>query len=300
VVKITGENFLSDYVRRSFNRSQSKRTAAKTKTKAPTPTPSYTGPLAQFASPEGFGAGSFMRARAAGFTDAQIKSEVDALRSQGMNIGQRVDIGLNPTTYGNEMAQRGAAEGGFTDAGSESRYGMRAVFLPEGSTAGGGKGVVWASGPMTDEQIYNMFAGKPREEYVLPASVNAPDQPYRAPSGTPYVDVTASPSEQARMAAGNFRLGTAPSTSSAAPTTSKQPAARTQKDSLTAQRMAARAGQIAERRGITEKAAGKVVDRRVQQRAAQIAGRRADLSKAQTQRRAQNQLFGQGKGQKQR
>jgi hypothetical protein len=30
VAKITGENFLSDYVRRSFNRSQNKRTAAKT------------------------------------------------------------------------------------------------------------------------------------------------------------------------------------------------------------------------------------------------------------------------------
>lgn len=185
------------------------------------PTGGYTGSLAQFASSEGFGAGAFNRARAAGFTDEQIKNELESLRKQGMKIGQRVDVALNPTTYGNEMAQRGAS-GGFSDSGSGANYGQRAVFLPEGSTAGGGKGVVWASGPMTDEQIYNMFAGKPREDYVLPASVNTPDQPYRAPAGTPYIDPSASPSDQAKMAAGTFNVK-APT--AAAPTPSSAPTA---------------------------------------------------------------------------
>jgi hypothetical protein len=162
--------------------------------------PQYTGALAQYAAPEGFGAGAYMRAQAAGLTDAEIRAGVENLRQQGMKIGERVNIATNPQTYGNEMAQRGAAEGGFSDAGSGLTYGMRPVFLPEGSTVGGGKGVVWASGPMTNQQILNMFAGKPRESYVLPASTQAPDLGYRAPAGTPYVDVSASPSAQSMQA----------------------------------------------------------------------------------------------------
>jgi hypothetical protein len=199
-------------------RQQATKPSVKPTTATPTaaPTGGYTGALAQFAAPEGFGAGAFNRARAAGYTDEQIKSQLESLRQQGMKIGQRVDVALSPGTYGNEMAQRGAA-GGFTDFGSGAKYGQRAVFLPEGSTAGGGKGVVWASGPMTDQQIYNMFAGKPREDYVLPASVNPPDQPYRAPAGTPYIDPNASPSDQARMAAGTFNVQ-APTAATAAPT----------------------------------------------------------------------------------
>jgi len=166
--------------------------------------PTYNSQLAQYASAEGFGAGAFNRARAAGFTDAQIKTEVESLRGQGMKIGDRVNIALNPATYGNDMAIRGATEGGFMDMGSGSRYGMRAVMLPEGVTAGGGKGVVWAAGPMTDEQIINQLSGKPRESYVLPAGVNAPGEAYRGPAGTSYIDPSASAADQARMAAGTY------------------------------------------------------------------------------------------------
>lgn len=162
--------------------------------------PQYTGALAQYAAPEGFGAGAYMRAQAAGLTEPEIKAGIEQLRQQGMKIGERVETAISPQTYGNDMAQRGAAAGGFSDFGSGLTYGMRPVFLPEGSTVGGGKGVVWASGPMTNQQILNMFAGQPRESYVLPASTQAPTLGYKAPAGTPYVDVSASPSEQAKQA----------------------------------------------------------------------------------------------------
>lgn len=205
-------------------RQERRETRAAAPQRAQQSTPlAYTGQLAQFATPEGFGAGAFMRARAAGLTDADIKSGVEDLRRQGSAIGERVNVALNPAQYGNEMAVRGAAAGGFVDTGSNTSYGMRAVFLPEGSTAGGGKGVVWASGPMTDEQIYNMYAGKSRESYVLPAGVNAPGEAYRAPAGVPYIDPSASPSEQARMAAGTFRLG-APAASQTASVQAPAPA----------------------------------------------------------------------------
>lgn len=178
--------------------------------------PAYNSQLAQYASPEGFGAGAFTKARAAGFTDAQIKAEVESLRGQGMKIGERVNIALNPATYGNDMAVRGATEGGFSDMGSDTKYGMRAVMLPEGVTAGGGKGVVWASGPMTDQQIINQLSGKPRESYVLPAGINAPGEAYRGPAGTSYIDPSASAADQARMAAGTYGSGTPTSTTSTA------------------------------------------------------------------------------------
>ncbi len=169
-------------------------------------TPSYTGSLAQYAAPEGFGAGAFLRAREAGFSDTDIKSGVEELRKQGMAIGQRVDIALNPQTYGNEMAQRGAAQGGFSDMGSGQQYGMRAVFLPQGSTVGGGKGVVWAAGPGTDQQIINMLTNQPRETWVGPASTAAPDQPYTPPAGWSYVNPASTASEQAKQAVAGLSI----------------------------------------------------------------------------------------------
>lgn len=172
--------------------------------------PVYSGPLAQFASPEGFGAAAFMRARSTGLTDAEIKSGVETLRQQGMPIGQRVDIALNPAIYGNPLAQRSEID----------NYSMRAVFLPEGSTAGGGKGVVWAAGPGTDQQIYNMFAGKPREDWVLPPSVNSGGE-YLPPAGVNYIDRNLSPSEEMKAATAGFDafgdLSLSPNTSAASP-----------------------------------------------------------------------------------
>lgn len=170
-------------------------------------TPSYTGTLAQFAAPEGFGAGAAMRARAAGFSDEQIKAGVEELRGQGMAIGKRVDIGLNPQQYGNVEAVRGAQQGGFVDAGSGQKYGMRAIYLPEDlKNVGGGLGVVWAAGPGTDQQIIDMYRGKPRESWVLPASTSAPDMPYTAPAGVNYINPLTSASEQAKQAVAGFQF----------------------------------------------------------------------------------------------
>jgi hypothetical protein len=142
--------------------------------------------ILSFAAPGGFGAGAFNRARQAGYTDLQIKQ---ALAGSDLKIGQRVNYALNPETYGNDMAQRGAREGGFTDAGSGAKYGMRAVMLPDDlKDIGGGLGNVWAAGPMTDEQIINMYRNGPRSSWALPASVDAPGKPYKAPAGTPYME----------------------------------------------------------------------------------------------------------------
>ena len=187
-------------------------------------TPSYTGELAQYAAPGGFGAGAAMRARAAGLSDAQIKAGVEDLRSQGMAIGKRVDIGLNPIQYGNDMAVRGAQQGGFTDMGSGQRYGMRAIYLPDDlKHIGGGLGVVWAAGPGTDQQIIDMYRGKPRESWVLPASTNTPDMPYAAPAGVPYINPLSSPSEQAKQAVGGYEFfGGAPTAAQLQPSTTTQ------------------------------------------------------------------------------
>lgn len=169
--------------------------------------PTYTGELAQFAAPGGFGAGAALRARAAGFSEEQIKAGVEQLRNQGMAIGKRVDIGLNPLEYGNDMAIRGAQEGGFTDAGSGQKYGMRAIYLPEDlKNVGGGLGVVWASGPGTDQQIIDMFRGKPRESWVLPPSTSAPDATYTAPAGVSYINPLTSAAEQARQAVAGLEI----------------------------------------------------------------------------------------------
>ena len=163
-------------------------------------TPSYTGTLAQYAAPGGFGAGAVLRAREAGLTDTDIKSGVEELRKQGMSIGQRVDTALNPQIYGGDLAKQGAAEGGFSDAGSGQKYEMRSVFLPQGSTVGGGKGVVWAAGPMTDQQIINALTNKPRDTWVLPENTASAGQPYTPPAGWSYINPTSSSAEQARQA----------------------------------------------------------------------------------------------------
>lgn len=187
-------------------------------------TPSYTGELAQYAAPEGFGAGAAMRARAAGLSDEQIKAGVEELRSQGMAIGKRVDIGLNPQQYGNEMAVRGSQQGGFVDAGSGQRYGMRAIYLPEDlKNVGGGLGVVWAAGPGTDQQIINMYRGKPRESWVLPASTSAPGMPYTAPTGVNYINPLSTASEQAKQAVAGYEFfGGAPTAAQLQPSTTTQ------------------------------------------------------------------------------
>lgn len=187
-------------------------------------TPSYTGALAQYAAPEGFGAGAAMRARAAGLSDAEIKAGVEELRSQGVAIGKRVDIGLNPQQYGNVEAVRGAQQGGFTDAGSGQQYGMRAIYLPEDlKHVGGGLGVVWAAGPGTDQQIIDMYRGKPRESWVLPASTSAPDMPYTAPTGVNYINPLSTASEQAKQAVAGYEFfGGAPTAAQLQPSTTTQ------------------------------------------------------------------------------
>ena len=208
----------------------------------PAAKPAYTGSLAQFAAPEGFGAGAAMRARAAGFSEEQIKAGVEELRGQGMAIGKRVDIGLNPQQYGNVEAVRGAQQGGFVDAGSGQKYGMRAIYLPEDlKHIGGGLGVVWAAGPGTDQQIIDMYRGKPRESWVLPASTSAPDQPYTPPAGVNAINPLASPSEQAKQAVQGYQffggaptaaqLKVSPTAQSAATTTKETPAQTKPKES---------------------------------------------------------------------
>jgi len=155
--------------------------------------PSYLGPLAQFASPDGFGAAAFMRARNTGLTDREIKGFVDDVRRQGMQIGERVNVALDPATYGSDLANRPEID----------KYISRAVFLPKGSSAGGAQNVVWAAGPMTDQQIYNFFGDKPREDWVLPPSVNK-EGDYQAPEGVNYIDRRASAADQMRAAAAGF------------------------------------------------------------------------------------------------
>lgn len=166
---------------------------------APT-APTYTGSLAQYAAPEGFGAGAYMRAQQAGLTEAQIKAGVEELRGQGMKIGARVETAL--------QGPGGAfASGSSTDYGSGGSYGFRPIFMPGQEGVGEqGKGVFFAAGPMTNQQVINMLQGKPRESYVLPASVNAPSQGYKAPTGTSFVDVSASASDQARQAVAGLEI----------------------------------------------------------------------------------------------
>jgi hypothetical protein len=164
-----------------------------------------------------------MRAQAAGMTDAEIKAGVEQLRQQGMKIGERVETAIT-------------GPGSSTDFGSGATYSSRAVFLPEGSTAGGGKGVVWASGPMTNQQVLNMFAGQPRESYILPAGIQEPGMPYRAPSGTSFVDPTASAAEQARQATAGLSIPMLP----AAPAPAAKRPVRFAKAKRQAQRAQAR------------------------------------------------------------
>lgn len=163
-------------------------------------TPTYTGSLAQYAAPGGFGAGAYMRAQEAGLTEPEIRQGVEELRRQGMPIGARVETAV--------QGPGGAfSSGSSMDAGSEMSYGFRPVFMPGQEGVGErGKGVFFAAGPMTNQQVINMLQGKPRESYVLPASTRSPQEGYRAPAGTPYVDVTASPAEQARQAVAGLNI----------------------------------------------------------------------------------------------
>lgn len=162
-------------------------------------TPTYTGSLAQYAAPEGFGAGAYMRAQQAGLTESQIKSGVEELRGQGMKIGARVETAL--------QGPGGAWGGSSTDYGSGLSYNFRPIFMPGQEGVGAqGKGVFFAAGPMTNQQVINMLQGKPRESYVLPASVNAPSQGYKAPTGTSFVDVSASAADQARQAVAGLEI----------------------------------------------------------------------------------------------
>lgn len=166
--------------------------------------PTYTGALAQYAAPEGFGAGAYMRAQQAGLTEEQIRAGVEELRNQGLKIGARVETAVQ-------------GPGSFTDYGSGAQYGSRAIFMPGQEGVGtAGKGVFWAAGPMTNQQVVNMLSGQARESYVLPASLNDPSQPYRAPSGTPFVDVTASQAEQMRQAVEGLNIPQLPMVPTAA------------------------------------------------------------------------------------
>jgi hypothetical protein len=153
-------------------------------------TPSYTGALAQYAAPGGFGAGAYMRAQEAGLTEPEIRAGVEELRKQGMDIGARVETAIKGP--GGQFAG-----GTATDFGSGMNYAFRPVFMPGQEGVGeAGKGVFFAGGPMTSQQVINMLQGKPRETWVLPASTRAPEEGYRAPEGTSYVDVTATPAQQ--------------------------------------------------------------------------------------------------------
>lgn len=153
-------------------------------------TPSYTGALAQYAAPEGFGAGAYMRAQEAGLTEPEIRAGVEELRKQGVPIGARVETAIKGP--GGQFAG-----GTSTDFGSGMSYAFRPVFMPGQEGVGeAGKGVFFAAGPGTAQQVINMLQGKPRESWVLPASTRTPQEGYRAPEGTPYVDVTATPAQQ--------------------------------------------------------------------------------------------------------
>ena len=152
-------------------------------------TPSYTGALAQYAAPGGFGAGAYMRAQEAGLTEPEIRAGVEELRKQGMDIGARVETAIK--------GPGGQWGGSSTDFGSGMNYAFRPIFMPGQEGVGEqGKGVFFGAGPMTSQQIINMLQGKPRETWVLPASTRAPEEGYRAPEGTSYVDVTATPAQQ--------------------------------------------------------------------------------------------------------
>lgn len=181
-------------------RQAANRPAARTQRPAAPAAPTYTGALAQYAAPEGFGAGAYMRAQQAGLTEAQIKSGVEELRGQGMKIGARVETAL--------QGPGGAfASGSSTDYGSGGSYGFRPIFMPGQEGVGEqGKGVFFAAGPMTNQQVINMLLGKARESYVLPASLNAPSLGYKAPAGTSYVDVSATPAEQARQSVAGLEI----------------------------------------------------------------------------------------------
>lgn len=132
--------------------------------------------LAAYANPNtgGFGLQAIERAKTqGGFTDAQIQAR---LANSGLKIGDQVkqrfgiqDNGLPP-----------GKQASFEDAGSGAIYGTRGIATDT-------HGVVYAAGPMSAEAIRNFLAGKPESEWLLPASTNAPDQPYQAPSGTRYV-----------------------------------------------------------------------------------------------------------------
>lgn len=163
-------------------------------------TPSYTGSLAQYAAPGGFGAGAYMRAQEAGLTEPEIRAGVEELRKQGMDIGARVETAIKGP--GGQFAG-----GTSTDYGSDMSYAFRPVFMPGQEGVGeAGKGVFFAAGPMTNQQVINMLQGKPRESYVLPASTRTPQEGYRAPEGTPYVDVTATPAQQAAQAVAGLEI----------------------------------------------------------------------------------------------
>lgn len=213
-------------------RQPAQQPAAKTQKPAAPVAPKYTGSLAQYAAPEGFGAGAYMRAQQAGLTEAQIKAGVEELRGQGMKIGARVETAM--------QGPGGAfASGSSTDYGSGGSYGFRPIFMPGQEGVGAqGKGVFFAAGPMTNQQVINMLQGKSRESYVLPASVNAPSQGYKAPSGTSYVDVSATPAEQARQAVAGLEIPQLAASPPAAPAAAKN---QTQQRAKQAKRKAARA-----------------------------------------------------------
>lgn len=132
--------------------------------------------LAAYANPNtgGFGLKALERAqREGGFSDAQIQAR---LANSGLQIGdqvrQRYGIESNGLPKGKQAS--------FVDAGSGAIYGTRGIATDT-------HGVVYAAGPMSAEAVRNFLAGKPESEWLLPASTNAPDQPYQAPSGTRYV-----------------------------------------------------------------------------------------------------------------
>lgn len=188
-------------------------------------TPSYTGALAQYAAPGGFGAGAYMRAQEAGLTEPEIRAGVEELRKQGVPIGARVETAIKGP--GGQFAG-----GTSTDFGSDMSYAFRPVFIPGQEGVGeAGKGVFFAAGPMTNQQVINMLQGKPRESWVLPASTRTPQEGYRAPEGTPYVDVTASPAEQARQAVTGLNIPQL-ATQTTGATKTEAPVARTKSQSV--------------------------------------------------------------------
>jgi hypothetical protein len=159
---------------------------------APAPAPPKIGPLSSFIGPQGdptkqvIGLAGVQRAMEAGLTPGEIRSRA---QQEGLGFGTQAAsaLGVSPAAGGTGSAQPTRMAGdafanatSSVDAGSGASYAFRDIATDT-------HGAVRAAGPMTDAAVKAMLAGRPREEWVLPASVAGPGQPYQAPAGVDYV-----------------------------------------------------------------------------------------------------------------